>query len=317
MKKPIYIILGILIIASLYFVFFQKANDLEGLSFNVEDTSGITKFIVSGQNKKVVITRVFDQWMVNESYHANQALVKQLFRVFENLEISVLVPDNQIDTMISSIKKIGVKLEFYNKDESLGYYWIGNFDEQHNSSLIVNDKDIAAYVIAPGLSKNIAQFVEADDIFWRDKLIFRINQTQISEIELIDANQPENLFLIEGKNNNWLLFNEKHEKVDFKEEKLQQYLSYFGNVRFESLADKLNGHQQDSILNQKPVYEISIKTLKGQAIQLKLFQKYSDKNSQQPDLDYIYGNLNGEKLVLLISYFQIDPILKGIGYFNE
>jgi hypothetical protein len=316
MKRPIIVILSALILISIYFVFFRNTNSAQDLNFNIADTSQITKLIVSDKLGKVQISKVTNQWMVNENFHANQQLIKQLFRLFKNLELNVLAPDLESKILADSIQNSGIKLEFYNNDDLTRRYWIGKFDEKYNSTLILTDDDVVAYVTAIGLSKNISQFVKADDIFWRDKLLFGINPEEISEVNFLDINKSENSFKIEKKIDNWLLFNSKQEKFQASGDKISQYLSYFNNISFESLADEFVGKKCDSLLARQPVYIIKLKTKKDKTLQLKLYQKYSDKNYLEPDLDYIYGNLNNEKLVLLITYFQIDPILKQIDYFK-
>jgi len=317
MKKPLYYILGILILASLYFVFIHKSNIMEDLNFNVEDTSRITKIVVSDKNKSVVISKVSGQWMVNDSYHANQALVKQLLRVFKNLEISVLIPNNQTDTFSNTIKKNGVKLEFYNQQDLIQYQFIGNYDESVKSTPILNEADKAAYITSPGLSANIRKFVEVDDIFWRDKLIFSQDSRQISDVSLTDLKHPEKSFTISAKNKSYQLFDGTGKSVAFNKENIERYLSYFTNVSFESLEEKFSKAQADSLLKQEPIYAFQVNTIQGQKVRLNLFQKYSDKNPKDQDLDFVFGNLNFDNNILIISYFQIDPILKGIDYFKN
>jgi hypothetical protein len=317
MKKSIYIILGLLVIISLYFALTHRASNFENLSFNLDDTSSITKIIVSDRNRRVDISKLSGQWMINNGFHANQGLVKQLFRLFKNIEIGTIVPDEKIDTTREYLLRTGIKLEFYNGTENAYTCWIGQFDEKKNATLMINDVKLPAYVTAPGLSSNIWKFVSTDNVFWRDRLIFSVDPSQITLVRLDDLNQPENSFVIEKKGTNCQLFDSKHQNVGFQEEKILQYLSYFGNISFESLAEKLTPKEQDSILKLKPLYHISVKTSNGQATDLKLYLKYSDENGKEPDLNYVYGNINKEILVLLIGYFQVDPVLKGIKYFKN
>jgi hypothetical protein len=314
-KKAIYILLLILILLSIYFGFFYRSFDIEHYSFSISDTSNIDKIVITDSSNKVELTKPSDEWVVNKNYHANQALIKQLIRIFNNLEINVLVPDKQVDSTINCLQKQGVGLKFYRNDRLKYSYWIGRYDETSNSTLLMNDDKVVAFVTSPGLTKNIRKFLETDNVFWRDRLIFSLNPAQILSVELKDNLNKENSFSIEKKFDKYLLYNNKHAKIEFKEESLLRYLSYFSNINFESLDKELSPAQQDSLLKQKPIYTLIVKSQLGQATQLNLFPKKSDKNNKEQDLNYVYGNINNEKLVLMISYFQVDPVLKGIGYF--
>ena len=316
-KKPIFIVLGILVLISLYFLFFHKPGNIGDIDFNIKDTSVVSRLVVSHIDKKITIEKVSGHWMVDNIYHANQALIRQVLRIFKNVETGVLVPESELKNQIDTLKQKGIHLQLFEQDKLIYQYWIGNFDETRNSTIILNDNDIAAYVTAPGLTKNIRQFVEADDIFWRDRQIFSLNPENITEVSLEDLKTPANSFVIEKQEDKIQLYNTRHQKADFKEENLLRYMSYFGNVSFESLAEKLTKEQQDSVLKATPVYKVKVKTLQKQSITLNLYQKFSDSNPANPDLNFIYGNINNENILLLISYFQIDPVLKSVEYFKD
>jgi hypothetical protein len=316
MKKAIPIILVVLVLISIYFVFFHKTSTIDENTFNINDTSKITQIAVSNSTNKVAISKISGQWMVNTKYHANQAMIKHILRIFKNIDVSITVPDNQKDSVVNFLKKKGMNLQFMQDNDILKEFWIGSYNETDKATLLMNEDEIAAFVTAPGLSNNISKLIDVDLVFWRDRQIFCINPEDIKSIELTDFRKPENSFLIETSGDRYQLFDKQNFEINFDKNKLLRYLSYFSNISFESPANELNTAQQDSVKKQKPVYSIRIENSTGQSIKLLLFAKKADNDKESQDLNFIYGNLNNEKLVLLISYFQIDPVLKSIEYFR-
>ncbi|NJO91252.1 MAG: hypothetical protein HC831_21520 [Chloroflexia bacterium] len=70
------------------------------------------------------------------------------------------------------------------------------------------------------------------------------------------------------------------------------------------------------MIKQKPIYEITIKSIGLKDLNIKLLPKADTLNKNVADLNYIYGIINNQKPVVIISYFSIDPLLKEISYFK-
>ncbi len=313
MRKRIILAIGVLILISLYFVLVHnRSGQIHEYSFHLADTSSINRIVVLDSNSHVEISKVQGQWLVNQHFHANQLMVKQLFRIFRNLDIVGLVLESERDSLHNYLNNKGLKLQFYKDQKVLREFWLGSYLEDKNATLIMNDENLVAYLVAPGLSKNIRKFIETDPLFWRDKLIFNFSSGTMKQIELIDHQNSDDGFLIEKYGDGYKLFDKEKQELSYDRSKLLRYLSYYGNIYYEAISDKLI----DSFLVRKPVYEIKTISQEGQSIRLALYQKPDDQNVSKPDLNYVYGIMNGEKPVLVISYFQIDPALKGIEYFK-
>jgi hypothetical protein len=316
MRKKFSLIALLIIFIILYFVFIHKSSGkIHEYSFTLEDTSLITKILISDNQTQTEISKTDGSWMVNKSFYASQPAIKQLFRIFKNLDISGLVSDTQSDSINRLLKEQGIRLSFWKEHKLIREFWLGNFDEDKNATLMLNDEDLAAYLVIPGLTKNIRKFIETDPVFWRNKLIFSFRPDEISRIELKDYYSINNSFIINKLDHHYHLFDHTNAEITFDENKLMRYLSYYANIHFESIAVVYNSDTQDSILAQKPVYQIKVTGINTQPIELTLFQKM-DGQTNSPDLNFLYGALNGRKPVMIISYFQVDPVLKGIGYFK-
>lgn len=302
----------------IYLFFFRNRGfDESDIDPQLTDTSEITTFIVTQNDCKVEVSRKTGQWMVNGNYHANVILVKRLLRLFKNLDTKILVPEAEADEQTAELMNRGIKLSFFEDGSETEAYWIGEFSNELRATLILNPERIPAYVTAPGLSEDLKQFVECDPIFWRDKRIFDIASQNIRKIEYQDFVNKESSFTVLVDKSDYQLLDYKAVASDFISDNIARYLSYFKNIRFDSLANNLSIKQEEAILHQTPLAVISVTDVYGETSSLKLLQKSLNDDPSQPDLNLVYGILNNEKPLVIISYFSIDPLLKSITYFRE
>lgn len=317
-KKAYILFIIVIIVAGLYFTVFRKHGFLsDELNMKVTDTNEISSFEIAYDKTKVVLSREKGHWMVNGIYHANDVLVKRLLRLSRNLDVKLIVAEDDMDAYIADLKNEGIELVFYSGKNKLNTYWIGGFDSVKNATLMMKSDLLPVFVSVPGLSSDLEKFVQPDAIFWRDKRIFDFKQTEIREINFIDYTTIEKSFLIEITNTGFKLYNKNKEQIKFEPAKISRYLSYFTNIRFESLVENFSQKQVDSIINQSPMIELEVVYTDNRAMNLKLLQKSEDNNNSLADLNMVYGLLNNEKPLVLISYFAIDPLLKDIDYFKK
>ena len=318
-RKESFVVISLIILASLsvYFGFIKKnSSELTENDLQLKDTSQITAFNVELNGVIVKVEKKTSGWMVNNSYHANNQLVKRLFRIYKNLNISIFARRDSVGAYVQNLKMNGTKLEFLKDENIIANYWIGKYDAAKNATLLMNDAEQPIFVTSPGLSANIAKFVIADDIFWRDKRIFDFEASEIIKIKLDDFENQNSSYEINIDENSYSLFDNNSNSIEFEQEKIARYLSYFKGVRFESLEEKLTQNQLDSILKQKPLYEINLDTKEYGSLNLKLISKATSLKSQERDLNNVYGLLNNKAPLIIISYFSIDPLLKEIAYFK-
>jgi hypothetical protein len=318
MKKQNIILLLVLLLISVsaYFAFFKNNSELTEFDLRIQDTSQVTSFTVESKSIKVILEKKSENWMVNKAYHANNQLIKRVFRIFKHLNISIIARKDSNITYVQQLKNNGTKVQFYKDDRKITSFWIGDFNPSKNATLLMNEREQPVFVTAPGLSSNIAKFVIADDIFWRDKRIFDFEPGKIKKIQLKDYQKPSASFILSIDGSNYQLINNKNSEIEFDQEKIARYLSYFRGVRFESLEEKFSSAQLDSVIEQKPLYEITIQSKDYDDLKLKLLPKSVANKKNKTDLNFVYGIINNQKTLVIISFFSIDPLLKEIDYFK-
>ncbi len=306
----------LLVIVSVYFAFFRNNSELTEFDLQLRDTSQITSFKVESKGIEINIEKKADDWMVNQTYHGNNELIRRVLRVFKNLNISIIARKDSTEAYIQHLKNEGMKLQFFNNEKVITSFWIGDFNTSKNATLLMNEQEQPVFVTAPGLSSNIAKFVVPDDIFWRDKRLFDLEPADIKMIQLQDFSKPYASFKLSIDSGDYQLVNDDNSNNNFDNEKVLRYLSYFRGVRFESLEESFSTSELDSIINQKPLYEITIQSKGFKDLNIKLLPKADSLQKNHVDLNYVYGMVNNQKPVVIISYFSIDPLLKEISYFK-
>ncbi len=303
---------------SIYFGFFRNHTTYdEKMEIDLRDTDQISEISITQANNVVKISKVANKWLVDKVYNANEVAIKRLFRIFMNLEIGTLLPEIEHDSIVNHLKQTGIAISFYENKNLLAIYYIGNYDENKKSTLLMTDEELPIYVSAPGLTSDIRKFVEADPVFWRNKRIFQFEPTEISSIIFFDFRKPANSFQIDIQGEDYHLFDQNHQPYQFDKEKVSRYISYFKNIDFESVADGLSSQKADSVIKQSANYMIKVKSSNGQESELKLLPIAIQNQQNQYDLNKAYGIINNRQPIVVINYFAVDPIIKEIDYFKN
>jgi hypothetical protein len=133
MKKnrfPTIIVVILLLLASVYFLFFKSGFSTIGEKdndFAVKDTGSITKiFIANKANQSVTLTRVSKgQWMVNGHYIARPDCINTLLYTINMVTVKSIIDPNAWNTFIKNLSAVAVKVEIYEGDERVKAYYVG------------------------------------------------------------------------------------------------------------------------------------------------------------------------------------------------
>ena len=90
--------------------------------------------------------------------------------------------------------------------------------------------------------------------------------------------------------------------------RVKRYITYYTWVPFE---DRVT---DDIIIENEPTYRIMVSKAKGGETVLTLWERY-DNDTGEKDSDKLWGKTNERDEILILRYFDIDPILKKVSYF--
>ncbi|MEN8122000.1 MAG: hypothetical protein ABFS35_16745 [Bacteroidota bacterium] len=320
MSKRIILIAIILILAgAAWYYNHEKNRVISSHDFLIDDTSTVDKIILEKDNQIVKLEKVEGDWIVNDTFQVNKALVKRFLRVFSNLNLIAPISNNSGDSIIESLKKNGTKISIFSDNNIQKTYFLGDLnDVKSGNYLSANDK--VGILNASGLVNDLKDIVSVNKLFWRNRRVFNKSLSQIIRITHKSVRNKEKSYTIFVKNDELSLFNYSNEKIEnIDKVAVSRYLSYFQNIGFKQIENSLTTTQKDSIIKLNLAHTIILEDNSNVLYELNLYlkpTKDSDKGiSQEFDLNHIYGIINKEKNILIFEYYIIDPILKELNYF--
>ncbi len=317
-NKFIWFLLIILIGLSIYF-FLIEDNLLFGSYTNVRlnNIETINRFVIKSDTSEISIVKQNENWMINKTYKANNQIINKLFRLFSNIEIAMLPLKDSIDYFSSKLKEEGNQILFYNSDKLIAKYWIGKYYPNKKSTLLMEESEKPVYVRAAGLTSDVQQYASTNIILWRNKQIFGFDINKFKSLSFTNHINRKLSFIIVNDENKYKLFNYNKTEVDFDYDKIKRYLSYFSNIEFETVDNKFNAMQIDSIVMSKSFYTINFELEGSDNFIIDLIAKPNENDSSAIDINTLYARIKNETQLLNIKYFTIDPIIKDISYFYK
>jgi hypothetical protein len=158
--------------------------------------------------------------------------------------------------------------------------------------------------------------------FWKDNTLFQFNIQDIKSITIEYPKKKEQGFqIIKTKNSDFEIFRlQPSNQIPSPEQaKIYSWLSCFSNVKHEGIEKKLSDNQIDSIKSSIPESIIRMETTAGIKQIFKTYLRRNPTNAKGDfppfDLNKLYAISNDEKEVYIVSYIDIDPIMREIDYF--
>ncbi len=320
MKKKLIWALEIVLVAVAAYIFLAKRGTCNSNNNNIAliNAQEINRFIIEDTTSKIIIEKKGDKWISNNTYKSDNKIITQLFRLFKNIEISALPPKDSVEFYKKELQKKANTISFFNNDKLLTRYWVAKYDVSKKATLLMNDTGNPVYAKALGLSSDIAQYVITDELLWRNKQIFAFETNKIKSLKFKNyKNNSLSFQILKGENNLYSVKNNNQEVIKTNQENIKRYLSYFSNIEFKTICKTLSPNQIDSLKKQNTIYSIDFNIDDYGNFNINLIAKPSTDNSQETDMNNVYGLVNNKLPLLNISYFDIDPVIKEISYFKS
>ena len=206
MKKPLYLLLGLLaIFVIVYFLLIQK----EKKTFRQEkvenflqlDSAAVNRFEFNLFDTKLAFEKVGQRWHMTrpDSCRADDRAVEQMLSMAMHLEVGEKISSNpekqfvfQVDTLM------GNRLDFFDGEDLLASMVIGKMQEDRLHAYLRKTDSDDVY-LAKGLFSSIAN--RRLDL-WKDRSLFVLDPKQASQIEL---SQDQKKFRLTREDTLWLV----------------------------------------------------------------------------------------------------------------
>ena len=325
-NKILLIVLGIAILALLCIWIFDnikssKRNEFR--DFSIEDTASITKiFLVDKNNHSVVLERENNYWTVNKKYKARKDFIETLLETMKDMRVQSPVSESQMDYVLKNLSVEGIKVEIYqnNRKTPAKVYYVGNSDKKGTGTfMILEGSDVPFVLGIPGFSGYLTIRYIPEENEWKERIVFNYNIPEIKQVKIEYPENPENSFIIKRFDNGIYKLSDINGKdVNFECDTLalKEYYARIKFIGFDSfLESSLQQSKLDSLKQITPLNIYTVNDTNGNSRTLKTYHRPNfsqvmedDGSFYEWDVDFLYGIIEEDNVVVLLQYYILDPI---------
>jgi len=277
MKKPFYLLLGILLIFMIiYFILIQKEKKTfspgKVENFLELDSAQVNRVEFGKFDTKLVFQKTNQRWYIVEpdSYRANNDAIGQLLSMASHLEVGEVISSNQEKQFLFQVDSlIGTRLNFFAGVNLLASLVIGKMSADYLHSYLrkANSDDV---YLAKG---DFTQLANRKIDEWRDQGIFTFDPKQVKEIEL---SQGKEKFKLTKEDTFWQLSQSPYQKSSVADsKKAEDYIRTLANMKADEFARK---PQIEELNFKKPQFVLKLTFLDGHEEKLFVTRRHKEDN---------------------------------------
>ena len=341
------IILVVLAIIAAFMLLQNRSGTFrkESNTFAVADTSSITKFFLADKrNNTVKVERTeTGNWLLNDKYGVNPAMVEVMLNTFMRIEIKEPVAKATRNTIIRVMAGKSVKTEIYQKvyrinifekiklfphEKLTRTYYVGDATMDNSGSFMLMEGSEDPYVVnIPGFRGFVTSRYSAMEDDWRSHSIYKYRVPDISSLTVKFYEKPELSYSITNNNNKEFVLTsltDNRSIGSFDTSRLVQYLGMFKNLNFENTLDEMTKSKRDSIVATVPTFEIILVDKPGKSHTLKTWKRKADPgqldldgNQAEYDFERMYARIDDSEQLVSIQYFVFSDVFVPIQFFTQ
>jgi len=312
------IVIAVLLIILLGVVYMVRNRSPFGKSqtlFSTNPRHEITRVEITSEGKKLTLEKSGNEWKVNNKYEARNNTVSFLIDILKEMKIKSPVSEELFEKEIVSRNVKPVRVRVFDGNRHLRSFLVFTTGSNIYGNIMKRRPGAKPFIVSvPGLESDIGSMFTTDEHFWRPYIIFNTLPSQISSVTVENLTDPGSSFRIEINSGRFNLYCGDSLLTGWNPLRLRRYLSYFTMVPFERWAMEQTGDKKKKIEDRQPLFRISLASTDGSKKYLTLWEKQLDSNGTK-DTDRLWGKIGESDGILVIRYFDIDPVLKKKAYF--
>lgn len=305
----------ILIILLLVIVILKGAHPFgkRQSQFASEPEKGITRIELRENEKTVILSNEEDGWKVNGKEEARKNGILFLLRILTEMQIKSPVSPEFFDEEITlkGIQPVRVKV-FEDKRLLKSFMVFRTSSNQYGNIMRRGENRLPFIVYLPGYEGDIGSEFISNEIFWAPYTLFNIHPSEIADLELENISDTLSSFRISVSGDVYLLSDTRKTLSGWDTSRVRRYISYFTWVPFESPAFSLSEDEKKMIESQTPIFRISVTKKDGDQVRVHLWERIE---GDKIDRDRLWVKVEGNDVLFVARYFDIDPLLKRVTYF--
>jgi hypothetical protein len=187
--------------------------------------------------------------------------IVNLKKILSDVEVQYILP--KMYESVYSNKKIadeGIKIQTFNGKKTLKSYYLFFTEDEGIGTIGLMEGSQKSFVLKlPGHDIDFSDYIVAEQGFWENNTLFSFKPEEIKYIQIIHKDHPNNTFSVKIADS-ISLFDINGKNVPFDKTKMDTYLSYFGNISFDSNLN-VSEDEKHKITATEPMYIITIESL--------------------------------------------------------
>ena len=343
-KKGLLVIVAILALLAALFVV------LPGLSlrqpgereFRVDRDEELVRVELSRPGEELVALEktAEGQWLVNDSYHANEQAIRELLSAFMNLEVRRPVPSGQRSQIKDELEEKGVHVEVFAKRHWINipgsagfiprqqrirhYIALPQNSDNHGHVMRLSHADMPYEVHLSGMPADMSELLALHAHSWRDPYVAALTPGEITKVQAtVHANETESYQWYLSAGEDLSMLNHEAEVIAFDKidkEKLAPYFHQIQRLHYERLLPGTNEEKPADLLSHKPFYTLIVDDVYDHQTKLEFFKRSATVDGTlQPgdrlyDTNRFYLRVNDGDYALA-QYVVFQPVIRPFSWF--
>jgi len=285
--------------------------------FHVDNAEEISRILISGEKQTVELQRSDDGWNVNGKHPARPSAIEAILQVIGKVRIKSPVSSTLFDKVRGDESTSLIEVRIFDGKRLIQSFRIYSDKASSHKGIMQKRKESKPfYVNVPGYDTDPCSYFVDDERYWMPYTVFSISPDRIERVDFRYFNEPDSSFSIETGKGNILFSNDLYEAPELDTAAIGRYLSYFTYLPFEMwVPDSLN-NKGELYTEMKPWFRLDVYTDDPDTLSLLTWTMMIDEGgSVTKDTDRLLGSTNGGDDMFIITYYNLDPVIKGPSYF--
>ena len=263
MKKPLYLLLGLLAIFVIVYVLLIQKEKKTFRQEKVEnflqlDSAAVNRFEFNLFDTKLAFVKLDQQWYMTrpDSCRADNRAIEQMLSMATHLEVGEIISSNPEKQFVFQVDTVmGNRLDFFDGENLLASMVIGKMQEDRLHAYLRKTDSDDVY-LARGLFSHIAN--RRLDL-WKDRSLFVLDPKQASQIEL---GQDKKKFRLTKQDTLWLVSAHPYqESLPADVGAVDEYIETLANMKID---DFLRASHARGIRFDRPQLELMLTLSDGE-----------------------------------------------------
>ncbi|HPR73085.1 MAG TPA: hypothetical protein PLX41_05420 [Bacteroidales bacterium] len=314
--KRLSVLLLLFLILFVFIIIFHRTSSFgkREVLFAVDPVTEITKIELREGERELVLAKDNEGWKVNSTIEARKNAVLFFLEILTGMQIKSPVSADLFDKEIKTNNSKPVRVKIVSGRKTVRSYLVYRTKSNRYGNIMKMRERAKPFIVSlPGNEVDIGSFFTADELFWSPFIIFNSHPEELNSVSLENnADTAASFKITVSSEGEYILSDTKNELKGWDTSRVQRYLSYFIHVPFESPVTDITASEKENIVSHDPVCIISVEKDDGDKKTLILWERTKEG---QKDNDRLWARIEGKDELLIVKYFDIDPLLKKRSYF--